>query len=561
MKKYASIGLLSLSLVLVNAAGAASPVSGAAGAVMERDIQQRQQQEMERRIEEQRRPQPAGETVRDETEAPKAAPTSGGQTRLDVTRVVVTESSILTEQEIRNIVTPLEGRRVALQEVFDAIDAINQLYEERRYLAAKAVLPPQKVVDGVILIRLVEGRIGNVSLLDNSSTNAAFIAERLDAASGELVEIGRLEESLFYFNTINDVQLRAVLKPGELPGTTDYVIHAVEPERYDSYLFLDNAGTRDVGRERLGFSFVDRSLTGVRDALSLGGYVAEGTRSAYVAYNRPVSRQGTRLALSVDYSDIDIVDGPLEPLNVTGNSYNVGAFLSHPVIVSRQMLLNGFGGVNIKRSTTDFDDVTLFETDVRTVSLGFDAQSSDIGASWYTRHFVTAALESWGNTKDFLRYNGEGSWLKALHNGNTLLLRGRLQLANKDLLPTSEQFQVGGMSTVRGYSEGLLIGDDGYFISAEFGFPLGSRGTTSQDSPFDRRWRGFVFFDNGAAFPFKGNNQGIDSDDFLASVGAGLSIDFGRQLRGRLVAGVPIIGRDDNADEPRIHFYLQSMPF
>lgn len=561
MKKYASVGLLSLSLVLANVAGAANPVSGAAGAVMERDIQQRQQQDMERRIEEQQRLQPAGETIRDETVTPEPTPAPGREARLDVTRIMVTESSILTEQEIHNIVSPLEGRRVALQEIFDAIDEINRLYEERKFLAAKAILPPQKVVNGVVLIRLVEGRIGDVSVLDNASTDDAFIVDRLDAASGELVEIGRLEESLFYFNAVNDVQLRAVLKPGELPGTTDYVIHTVEPDRYDSYLFLDNAGTRDVGRERLGFSFVDRSLTGQRDSLSLGGYVAEGTRSAYLAYNRHVSHQGTRLALSVDYSDIDIVDGPLEPLNVTGSSYNFGVFVSHPLIVSRQLLLNGFGGLNIKRSTTDFDDVTLFETDVRTVSLGFDAQSSDTGTSWYTRHFVTMALESWGNTKDFLRYNGEGSWLKALNNGNSLLLRGRLQLANKDLLPTSEQIQVGGMSTVRGYSEGLLIGDDGYFVSAEFGFPLSSSGTTNPDSPFGGRWRGFVFFDTGAAFPFKGNNQGIDSDDFLASVGAGLSIDLGRQLRGRLVAGVPIISRDDNADEPRMHFYLQSMPF
>lgn len=205
--------------------------------------------------------------------------------------------------------------------------------------------------------------------------------------------------------------------------------------------------------------------------------------------------------------------------------------------------------------------MTLFETRVRTVSIGLDAQKFDAEGSWYTRHFVTGALEEWGNTKDLLKYNGEGSWLKLLRSGDTLLLRGRVQAANKDLLPTTEQFQVGGMSTVRGYEEGLLTGDDGYFVSAEYNFPLSGGVSSGEASPFDDRWRGFVFFDQGAAFPFKGNNESIDSDDFLASVGVGLSVNLGRRLNGRLVAGVPILSRDDGEDDPMIHFYLQSMPF
>lgn len=562
MSRYSGrIFLWLLALLGAELSWGANPVPGIPGAVMERDIQQRQLYEQERRIEEQQKLRQDQEPIRDETQEPEKIPVKGGDARLNVKRFAVTESNILSEQEIRTIVGPLEGRRVSLQEIFDAVEAINALYKEKGFIAAKAILPPQKVKQGVVRIRLIEGRIERITIENNLSTDGAFITERLDSKPGELVEISQLEKDLFYFNTINDIQLRAVLKPGEIAGTTDYVIQAIEPERYDAYFFLDNAGTQDVGLERLGFNFTDRSLTGERDSLLLGAYVAEGTRSAYLAYNRPVSRKGTRLSFSVDYSDIDIVSGPLEPLNVTGDSYNVGLFVSHPLIVNRDMLLNGFGGFNIKRSTTDFDGVTLFDTRVRTFSLGVDAQSFDVDGSWYTRHFISAGLDEWGNTKDFFKYNGEGSWLHIFPDNRTLLLRGRAQLANKDLLPASEQFQIGGMSTVRGYREGLLIGDDGYFISAEYNFPLTPDVDGSRGNPFTERWRGFVFFDHGGAFPFKGNDEGINSDDFLASIGFGFSINLGKKLRGRLVAGLPIISRDDDEDEPTLHFYLQSMPF
>lgn len=549
-----------LALVFAGVTWSANPVPGAAGAVMERDIKQRQLREQERRIEERRRLGPDQEPIRDETGEKDKKPIKGGEARLNVKRIEVTHSDILSEEEVRSVVGPLEGREVSLQEIFDAVAAINALYKSKNFIASKAILPPQKVEQGVVRIRLIEGRIGKIVVENNLSTDEVFITQRLDSAPGELVEIDQLEKDLFYFNTVDDVQLRAVLKPGEVAGTTDYVIQAIEPDRYDNYFFVDNAGTRDVGRERLGFNFTDRSLTGKRDVLSLGGYIAEGTRSAYLSYNRPVSRKGTRLSFSADYSDTEIKSGALEPLNVTGESYNIGVFVSHPVIVSKNVLLNGLGGFNIKRSTTDFDDVRLFDTKVRTASLGFDAQSFHVDGSWYMRHLITAARDEWGDTESFVRYNGEGSWLHIFPGNTTLLLRGRAQLANEDLLPASEQFQVGGMYSVRGYREGLLIGDDGYFISAEYNFPLASDGEPS-GNPFADRWRGLVFLDHGAAFPFKGNDEGTDSDDFLASVGLGVTVNMGKHLRGRLVAGVPIISRDDGEDDPTVHFYLQSMPF
>lgn len=538
---------------------AADPTGGAAGAVLERDAQLRRQRLLQQRLEERDRREPE-EPVTDKTAVPPpAAP--AGDVSFHVSRIEVGESAILDQASIRRIVAPLEGRRVALQELFDAVEAINRLYAEQQAVAARAILPPQKVSGGVVTIRLVEGRVGVIELSDNRDTDERFIRERLSSQPGDLVRIGSLEQDLFFFNTVNDVQLRAVLKPGEAAGTTDYLISVLEPERHQYHFFLDNAGTRDVGRERIGVSYLDRSLTGVRDSLSLGGSLAEGTRSAYVAYSRPVTTGGTRLAFSLDYSEIDIVDGALEPLNVSGDSYNLGLFATHPLRVTRAVLINGFAGLNVKESTTDFDDVTLFETRVRTVSLGFDAQAFGADSSWYTRHFLTAAREGWGNDRNFLNYNGEGSWLRLLPGGDTLLLRGRAQLSNKDLLPTSEQFQVGGMSSVRGYPEGLLIGDEGYFVSIEYARTLRRDDGTGPDMASHQPLRGFVFFDHGAAFPFKGDDEDVDRDDFLTSAGFGINIDLGRQFRGRLVAGFPLFTRDDGKDDPSVHFYVQSTPF
>ena len=46
------------------------------------------------------------------------------------------------------------------------------------------------------------------------------------------------------------------------------------------------------------------------------------------------------------------------------------------------------------------------------------------------------------------------------------------QFSPQDNIPYIDQFQAGGLATVRGYSEGLLIGRSGYVISGELMFPI-----------------------------------------------------------------------------------------
>jgi hemolysin activation/secretion protein len=553
-------GLIGLMLLLPLAGTLQAAAPPTPGAILEGSRQTRDFLERQRRLEEGQKPAEA--EVIDETGEPAPA-TSASETRFVLRQIVFSPSEVLSAEELRAVAGTYVGREVSAADLFALVGEINALYRERKVIAAKAVLPPQKIERGTVQVRLVEGQVGAVSLNGNDSTNAGFVTDRLGVLQpGRLVYLDALESELFYFNAVNDIDLRAVLKPGERFGTTDYVIEVVEPPRYENTVFLDNAGRDDVGLYRIGVGHVNRSLLGYRDELSIGGHLAEGTKAVYAAYNFPLSRRGTRLGLSADYSEIDIIDGALEPLNVTGDSVNVGVFLTHPLQVRRDGLTNGFFGYSAKESNTDFDGVTLFNTRVRSLTAGLDIQRDHVGSSLFGRATLTKAPNGWGNTKSFWRVNGDISWIATLAQNRVLLLRARAQWSPDDLLPSSEQFQLGGMSSVRGYPEGLLIGDRGYFGSAEFSFPLSV--ADAQDpsaNPFTQRLRGVLFLDHGGAFPFKGNDAPVVDDDFLTSLGGGLSLNLGKRVQGRLLLGFPLDTRDDGEDGARLHLYVQSQGF
>lgn len=68
-------------------------------------------------------------------------------------------------------------------------------------------------------------------------------------------------------------------------------------------------------------------------------------------------------------------------------------------------------------------------------------------------------------------------------------LRGSYQvIPNSKYIPYLDQFQTGGLATVRGYSEGICMGKNGYFFSGELMFPLLPRTITNKDG----RVRNFV---------------------------------------------------------------------
>lgn len=529
------------------------------GAVQTRESEIRQQYELKRKLEEAREPRP-GDGVTDRTGETPAPPTDGGK-RIFIKRIVTDRSEILSEDEVRSVLSLYEGKEMTIRELFTVVEKINEVYRAKGYLTARAVLPPQKVEEGTVRIRLVEGRVGFLSVEGNRYTRDSYFRSRIRLKEGDLVRLNTLEEDLFRVNSTNDVKVRAELKPGAAGGTTDVIVKAQEPDNYRVSLFTDNAGGRTVGEERIGLTLQAMSLFGFRDTLTLGGLLAHGTESGHVSYDLPVTSAGTRLGLSHEYSRIQITSGPYEPLNVEGDSYNLGLVLNHPVLVERTYSVNGFAGFNLKRSSTDFDNVHFSTTRTRILVAGGELLALDSYGTWFTRHAVTQGFNDFGGDRSFFKYNGDIVRSLNLPGESMVLLRASGQAAGNDRLPSSEQFQIGGVATARGFYEGLLIGDNGYFVSAEGNFPLFPRDVAISDIRLREKVKGAVFIDHGGAFAYKGAGQSIDHNDYLTSAGFGFLLNFTQHFSGRIDVAFPIGGRDIDPGVARIHFSLRAATF
>ncbi|MGD9603834.1 MAG: POTRA domain-containing protein [Gammaproteobacteria bacterium] len=282
--------LIALFVVLPAGTAFAQAVSNDAGAVQRRALEAVEEQQREQRL---REAEEAGRRV--PLEAPAAAgiriPEALRDYRFALKKVELEASAVLSSAEILEVTARFEGREIAFAELQQLVDALNALYDSKGVLA-RAVLPPQRIQDGSVKIRLIEARVADVKVTANPSTRASYVLNRVDVPRGELLALGALRGELVDFNLRNDVNLRASLAPGTAFGTTDVILHAIEPARWDAQLAFDNAGAESVGRERVALNLTARSLTGFRDRVSAAGIFSEGARTGSLLVDAPVGPWG-----------------------------------------------------------------------------------------------------------------------------------------------------------------------------------------------------------------------------------------------------------------------------
>lgn len=481
-----------------------------------------------------------------------------------INSVEVAPSSILSKDEVNNVVKQLVGKNVFISDIQKAIDEINNLYAQKGFVTAKAFLPEQTVQNGHIYIELVESKIGNITVQENRWTKSKYITDRLPQKQGQLFDIVELEKDILDFNRYNEgVRLSANLKAGEENGTTDIEITADEKLPFHLVGIMDNAGRYQTGRLRGGAMIYADSLFGVRDRLSIGSYFAGGAISPFADYNIPVNKKDGRVGFMYSSTFAKIKYGPYEPLDLKSKSYIYSLYYSQPLVRKPGFELKSYAALNYKRARTSlFDDmIGLGLDEITSADVALNMRKDTKYGIWYLNQGVSYAVPIFDSESSYVKIAGGAVRLHDFSHGIIGQLRTNYQvIPNNKHIPYLDQFQTGGLATVRGYQEGILMGKNGYFASGELMFPILPREIKGH-AFLGRYVKGAVFADHAGVFPTASEDY-YDGSYFLASIGMGLRVQLPGDLSARLYWGYPLINNRYETDRKygRFHFELTMEP-
>lgn len=489
--------------------------------------------------------------------------------RVWVERIDLHGNQVFDDEELQRAVARRWAQRWLAAEDIEALrQALTRYYVDHGYVNSGAQLPQQDLSGGVLRVDIVEGRLSTVQVHGNSLFDEDWLVARVLPDTQKPLQLAELQRRLLLLQ--EDPLLRRVdgrVLPGTQAGDARLDLGVEEVSPYWFAATYGNDRSPGVGARHFTLSAGMRSLSGRGDALYLQGTPGDAHDGA-AAYTLPLSPDGLRFGLSAQRSDDDLVEAPFDELDIRTETNTLGASLALPVWREPGSSLEF--GLSLERehseSTLDGEPFSFSPgeedgrstvTVLRVTQDWLQRSSTRVLAAHSALSF---GLSAFGATvhddapdSRFTSWLGQFQWVQRHSSDLQWLLRAQTQLASQALLP-QEKFGIGGLYSVRGFRENLLVRDNGAFASLEGRIALGrfSFTDTPPDDETGRLWLA----------PFVDWGRGWNKDsagETLSSVGIGLRWQPVKVLNLQVYKGWPLQGPrhvGDDLQDRGIHFQV-----
>ncbi|MGB3534418.1 MAG: ShlB/FhaC/HecB family hemolysin secretion/activation protein [Microcoleaceae cyanobacterium] len=508
---------------------------------------------------------------------PLPAPQTPEESILEIPgTIIVTEfnfvgSTVFTNQQLQTIIQDYLNRPISFTELLEAQQKITQFYQDQGYITSGAILPPQTLDAGRITIEIIEGTVEEIQISGLERLHSGYIRSRIERGIKAPLNQNKLLETLQLLQ-LNPLikRLSVELSAGSQIGQSQLIIQLEEADAMSAKLAIDNQRSPSVGSTRLLSEITHNNLTGLGDRLNVSYYNTEGSNTLNnFSYTLPINSNNATISLTHRRTESHIIEAPFNELDIDSNSQTYQLSYRQPLYLTP----NTEFAIGITAAIQDTE--TLLENEPFPLSLGANDQGKirtsviRLFQDYSTRSAQTAlAIRSQfsfgtelfnatinNNLPDsrFIAWRGQIQYLRLLAPNFIWLLRSDLQLANQSLLP-QEQFSLGGASTIRGYRQDTLLGDNGVFLSTELRVPI----FTISD------WNMVVqltpFIDGGTVWNQE-KMEDIDLDyNTIFSTGLGLRLQIQDNLNAQIEWGIPLIKLEtegESLQENGVHFLIQ----
>ena len=485
-------------------------------------------------------------------------------------------NTAFSDRELAEITKSFVGREITFAELIAAEAAVTQKYLAAGYINSGAVIPANQSFSrqgAVVKIQIVEGGLEEISITGNRRLNSNYVRSRLAIATKKPLNRDRLLQALQLLQLDPLIaNISAELQAGSRPEKSRLEVRVKEANSFTGEVFTDNNRSPSVGSFRRGVRINQANLLGLGDGLEVSYANTDGSNEFNGSYTVPVNPRNGTIRFAVGAASTNIIEEPFDAAGIEGKSRTYELSYRQPIVekpdrnlalgltLSRQESNTSLSGERFPlsagandRGETRVSAVRFFQEYVQRSSNQVFAARSQFSLG---TNLFGATENNSGPDSSFLAWRGQAQYVRLLAPETLLIVRSDVQLADRPLL-SLEQIGLGGVQSVRGYRQDLLLTDNGAIASAEVRIPI---------------WRvpqvkGLLqvapFIDLGVGWNHSGEKANPDSDKLLGA-GVGLLWQMGDRFNARLDYGIPLINArsgDRTFQEKGIYFRINYFAF
>ena len=408
----------------------------------------------------------------------------------EISRFAVTGNTLLPQSSIDAALAPFVGTDRRFADVLLALEALEDAYRGAGHDVVQVVVPPQEMSDGVVQFRVIEAKLGKLTIEGNQHFSTENVRRSLPAlGEGAPPNSTDLAVQLRMANENPAKQTTALLRGGAADNEVDAVIRVRDERPWKVVATVDNSGNDATGNYRVGLGFQHANVTERDDVLNVQAITSPGqtddVRIFGAGYHLPLYDLNSAIDLVAGYSSVN--SGTVQGLfDVSGKgtiysarwTYYLPSFTEYE---HKASLGYNWGEYQSRVLTNGISLVSDYR--LSPVSLTYSglwrAPRAEFGFHVTQARNIPGGTDGGQATFDALRVGAPDDYMLTRAGFNYALalpaeMRLRLamsgQYSNDPLLP-AEQFGLGGLGSVRGYQSRTFTGDRGYDGQAEVHSP------------------------------------------------------------------------------------------
>lgn len=426
-------------------------------------------------------------------------------TCFNIHRISILNASLISDSEKQALARPYTSKCLNLTEVNALVHAISDWYMQRGYITSRAYLTEQDLSQGELSIAVLEGKLDTIRL---EGKHPRMLHMAFPGLEGKVLNLRDIEQGMEQINRVRVTPVQIEILPSTKVGFSVVNLTAKPEFPLNASVGFDNSGQKNTGVGQLNAALTGNNLLGLADRWFISG----GRSSAFSEWR---DAENVQAGLSIPYG-YGLID-----YSYSWSSYhssfinNDFTWLSNGDNIAHR--LNGnwvlFRNGDIKTgvqlglshySSHNFLNHTLLQSSSRkitSIQLGINHTQKvsggvatlnptfSRGMPWFDAErdagkngdLPKAQFRKWSLSGSFQRPVTDKLWWLSSVYGQW----------SPDRLYGSERLTISGESSVRGFKEQYLSGDNGGYLRNELNYSLFTApflGEVSATAALDGGW-------------------------------------------------------------------------
>ncbi|MBF0226601.1 MAG: ShlB/FhaC/HecB family hemolysin secretion/activation protein, partial [Desulfobacterales bacterium] len=179
-------------------------------------------------------------------------------------------NTVFSDEELKKITNEYAGKQMTYDKLNELRNKLTIYYVQNGFINSGVIIPDQEVANGIIIFKIIEGKISDIEITGNEWLRTGYVKNRLKLNIGHPLNINNLQDRLLILHQDPLIdRMNTEVRPGINLGEGILKVKVEEARPYHAGIVFKNDNPPSSGANTLEGYISHQNITGWGDSIEL----------------------------------------------------------------------------------------------------------------------------------------------------------------------------------------------------------------------------------------------------------------------------------------------------